>query len=123
MQIAHRQTPPGPRVPVGVVSAVSMLLLGAIAAGVSVELIPRLLSIESSCITSQGWTRSDGDSYFGTVVVVGTFGWLGVGVATIYASIAERRSAVLLLPVAWFIAFLTFAFTMAAAIGPAPCTA
>jgi hypothetical protein len=98
-----------------------MLVLGVVAAGVIVDLIPRLLTIESSCISSQGWTRSDGDSYFGTVMVIGTFGWLGVGVATIFASIAERRLAVLLLPMAWFAAFVLLALTMAFVIGPAPC--
>lgn len=122
MQLPGQQGPSRfDRFPVGLVSSVSILVLGALAAVVLVFLVPELLTIESSCVSAQGWTRSDGDQYFGTVLVLGTFGWLGVAVATIYASIAERRLAVLLLPYAWFVAFMTLALTIAVIVSPAPC--
>ena len=122
MELADRSRPPRlHRVPVGLVSLASMLVLGVLAAFLVVDVIPRLFTIEPSCVSAGGWQGSTGESYFDAVMVIGTFGWLGVAVGAIYASIADRRRVVLLLPVAWFLALVTFALTLAIVVGPAIC--
>jgi hypothetical protein len=122
MQVANQsRTSPLDRVPVGLVSLASMLVLGVLAAFLVIEVIPRLFTIEPACISTGGWQGSTGESYLDSVMVIGTFGWLGVAVGTVYASIADRRRVVLLLPVAWFIALVVFALTLAIVVGPAIC--
>jgi hypothetical protein len=122
MQLAGRGSlTPLDRVPVGVLSAASILVLGLLAGGLVVEVIPRLFTIEGSCVSARGWQRSGGDAYFDTVMVVGTLGWLVVAVATIYASITGRRATVLALPIAWFVALVLLALTLATVVGPAAC--
>jgi len=108
------------RAHVGVVNLLSTLVLGLLAAVLVIEVIPRLFDIESSCLSTRGVQRA-GEEYFDALVVGGTLGWLGVAVASIYASIADRPRIVLLLPLAWFLTFVLLALIVAAAIGPAPC--
>jgi hypothetical protein len=108
-------------VPAGLVSVLAMVVLGLLAAALAAVVIPRLFGIAASCVGTQGWQRSSGDVYFDTVMVVGTFGWLAVAVAVIYASIAEQRGVVFLLPLAWFGALVVLAVTLAAFVGPATC--
>lgn len=123
MQLAERRPSRLDRMPMGLLSLASMLVLGVLAAFLVVEVIPRLFTIEPACVSAGGWQGSSGESYFDAVMVIGTFGWLGVGVGAIYASIADRRRVVLLLPVAWFLALLMFALTLAIVVGPARCAA
>jgi hypothetical protein len=122
MQLAEQSSPSRlDRVPVGLVSLLSMLVLGVLAAWLVVDVLPQLFTIEASCVSGLGWQGSSGDTYFDAVMVAGTVGWLGVGVATIYASIAERRRLVLLLPVVWFLVLVVFALALAIVVGPALC--
>ncbi len=65
--------------------------------------------------------RTNGDRYVAGFVVLGTFGWLAVATGTIFASIVDKRRLVVLLPLAWFLAFSLPAFVVGMAIGPAPC--
>jgi hypothetical protein len=109
------------RVPVGLVSFVSIVFLGVLAIGIVLDVVPRLFTIESECFAGVGRIRTSGDSYNAGFVVLGTFGWLGVAIGTLYASIAGRRGIVLALPVAWFLAFVGLAVLVALAIGPTPC--
>jgi hypothetical protein len=109
------------RLPVGFVSLASMLVLGGLAAFLVIDLIPRLFTIEPACLSGGGVQGSSSEAYFDSVMVIGTLGWLGVGVGAIYASIGERRRVVLLLPVAWFFSLVVFALTLAVTIGPARC--
>ena len=53
--------------------------------------------------------------------MIGTFGWIGVLVATIYAAIAGRSRLVVLLPALWFLALVSGALVAAAFIGPERC--
>jgi hypothetical protein len=109
------------RLPVGLMSLALTIVLGALAAVLAIAVIPGLFTVEPACVSAGGWQGSSGESYFDAVMVVGTFGWLGVAVGTIFASIADRRRVVLLLPAVWFTALVVFALTLAIVVGPAIC--
>jgi hypothetical protein len=83
--------------------------------------IPSAFTIESECVGEYGRQRITGDSYFAAAAVVGTFGWLAVAAAAIYAQIAESTRLALLLPFAWFVIFVGGFLVFAAAIGPQLC--
>ena len=55
------------------------------------------------------------------MAVAGTFGWLAVALGAIVAQISERPRIALLLPFAWFAAFVLAALIAAAAVGPELC--
>jgi len=109
------------RVPVGVLSALGTLLLGVVAAMIVLIAIPNFFEIESSCVGASGVQRTAGDTYVGAFAVLGTLGWLGVLVASIVASIAERRDIAMLLPLLWFVTLVLAALGAAVFVGPEPC--
>jgi hypothetical protein len=84
-------------------------------------LIPSAFTIESDCVGEYGLERITGDSYFAAAAVVGTFGWLAVAAAAIYAQIVESTRLALVLPFAWFVVFVGGLLVFAAAIGPQLC--
>ena len=65
--------------------------------------------------------RTGGDTYVAGFVVVGTLGWLGVFLGTIYASMAARRDIVVLLPLLWFLTLVVAALVVGVLLGPEPC--
>lgn len=109
------------RISAGVVSAVAIVLLGMLAAPLVLIAVPRAFGIEWACIGETGVQRTAGDTYIEALAVLGTIGWLAVLVGAIYASIAERRRLVVLLPTLWFVSLVSAALVAAAAVGPAPC--
>jgi hypothetical protein len=109
------------RLPVGSLAALETLLLGAIAAFLAFYVFPRAFGIESWCVGPTGQQTTAGDTYVGAFAVLGTLGWLGVFLGIVYASIAERRGVVLLLPLLWFLALTLPALGVAVILGPEPC--
>lgn len=109
------------RIPPGLVSAVGFALLGPLAAVLVLVVFPRVFGIDSACVTATGSVTTDGDVYVSAFAVLGTAGWLAVFLGVVYASIAERTRAVMLLPAAWFAALVAAALVAAALVGPAPC--
>ena len=102
-------------------SALEILVLGFVAAWLVLLVIPNAFTIESDCVSEYGRVRITGDTYIAAAAVVGTFGWLAVAAGAIYARIAESSRVALLLPAAWFVAFVGGFLVAAAAIGPQPC--
>jgi hypothetical protein len=109
------------RLPSGALSALAFLLLGPAAAYLVLVAIPRGFEIESSCLTSGGVQKTSGDTFVGAFVVLGTLGWIAAFLGAIYASIADRRGIVVLLPLVWFAVLVLSAFVVAAVLGPVPC--
>jgi hypothetical protein len=105
----------------GFLSVLEIIVLGLLAAYVVLLLIPSAFTIESDCVGELGRKRITGDSYFAAAAVVGTFGWLAVGVVAIYAQIADRPRLALLVPLAWFAVFVSASLIMAVAIAPQLC--
>jgi len=68
-----------------------------------------------------GVQSTAGDTYVAGFVVAGTFGWLGVFLGTTYASIAERRDIVVLLPLLWFLALVLAALVAGVFLGSDTC--
>lgn len=102
-------------------SVLEFLLLGVAAALLVLVVIPRTFAIESSCIGETGVQRTAGDTYVAGFVVLGTLGWIGAFLGAIYASIADRRGVVVLIPVVWFLALVLAALAVAVALGRVPC--
>ena len=102
-------------------SALEILVLGFAAAWLVLLVIPTGFTIESECVSEYGRVRITGDTYMAAAAVVGTFGWLAVTAGAIFARIAESSRVALLLPPAWFVAFVGGFLVAAAAIGPLPC--
>lgn len=109
------------RVPAGPVSALEFLLFGVAAAVLVLVAIPRSFEIESSCVSSAGVQKTAGDTYIAGFVLFGSVGWVVSFLGAIYASIAERRDVVLLLPLVWFVVLVLTALVVAAFVGPVPC--
>ena len=53
--------------------------------------------------------------------LLGSLGWVVAFLGAIYASIADRRGVVLLLPLVWFAVLVLSALAVAAWLGPVPC--
>jgi hypothetical protein len=122
MGVAHRHHRlRADRVPAGALSALEFALLGPLAAVLVLVAIPRAFAIESACLGELGAVSTEGDSYTGAFVALGTLGWLGVFVGVILASIAERPAIVIGLPVLWFAVLVLAALAVAAVIGPVAC--
>jgi hypothetical protein len=117
----RRERPLFERLPVGVLNAVETILLGVVAAALVLYVFPDVFAIESSCLGETGQQTTVGDTYIAAFVMLGTLGWLGVFLATIFASIADRRDVVVLLPVVWFLALVLTALAVAVVIGPVSC--
>ncbi len=109
------------RLPSGLLCAVEILVLGPLAALLVLWIIPSLFGIEWACVGGSGVLHQAGDSYVAGFGVAGTFGWLAVFVAAIFASIAEVRWLPVVLPVAWFLTLVAGSLVVAASIGPQPC--
>ncbi len=87
-------------------------------------LIPEWLDVHWSCVTGLGEQGATaGDAYADTVGVLGTFGWIVVAIAVLFAHIAERPRLAALIAALWFVLLVGGAAIAAAAIGPAPCPA
>ena len=85
-------------------------------------LIPKWFDIQWSCVSGFGAEgTSSGDTYSNVVGVLGTFGWIIVAIAVLFAHIAERPRLAALIPAVWFGLLVVGAAIWAAAIGPAPC--
>jgi hypothetical protein len=99
------------------------LLVFAPAAGVlALWLIPDWFDIHWSCLSGLGEEgNTPGDVFSNAVGVLGTFGWILVGIAVLFAHIAERPRLAAILPALWFVLLVGGAAIAAAAIGPAPC--
>ncbi len=108
-------------VPPGLLCALEILVLGPLAAFLVLWVIPSAFEIEWACLGVSGVLHQPGDSYVAGFTVAGTFGWLAVFVAAIFASIAEVRWLPVVLPVAWFLALVAGSLIVAASIGPQPC--
>jgi hypothetical protein len=75
-----------------------------------------------SCVTSLGAEgNTASDVFSNTVGVLGTFGWIIVAIAVLFAHIAERPRLAAVIPAVWFVLLVGGAAIAAAAIGPAPC--
>lgn len=109
------------RLPTGALSALAFLLLGPAAAVLVFVAIPRGFEIESSCVTAGGSQKTSGDTFVAAFALLGTLGWIVAFLGAIYASIADRRGIVVLLPLAWFAVLVLAALTAAAWLGPVQC--
>jgi hypothetical protein len=105
----------------GVVSALGFLLLGPLAAVITLGLVPRAFEIESQCVGAFGSVPSGGDTYVGAVVAVGTLGWLAAFLGVLFAGVAEQPRVLVLLPLVWFGVLVAAALVAAAFVGPALC--
>ena len=108
--------------PSGLLCGLEILVLGPLAALLVLWVIPSAFEIHWGCVTGSGVLRQAGDSYAAGFAVAGTFGWLAVFVAAIFANIAEVRWLPIVLPVAWFLALVAASLVVAASIGPQPCS-
>src|SRR5574341_1315784 len=95
-----RHIEPGP------LSFLEILVLGPLAALLTIWIVPGVVGIEWQCLGSSGIQRVGGDTYLSTIVVLGTFGWMLVTVGAVYAQIAESRRLAVVLPIAWFAVFV-----------------
>lgn len=109
------------RVGSGWLSVLEIVVLGPLAAYLVLLAIPWLFEIESECIGPYGVQPVAGDSYFAGVSVAGTLGWLAVIAGAIYAQIADSPRLAALLPVGWFVVFVSGSLIVAAAMGPQLC--
>lgn len=109
------------RVGSGWLGVLEIIVLGPLAAYLVLKAIPSVFEIESQCVGRYGRQRITGDSYFAGASVAGTFGWLAVIVGAIYAQIADSPRLAVLLPVAWFLAFVSGSLIVAAAMGAQLC--
>ncbi|MGH3128467.1 MAG: hypothetical protein ACRDPX_11145 [Gaiellaceae bacterium] len=100
---------------------VEILVLGPLAAFLVVYLIPSQVGLDWDCVGAFGPQRLSGDTYFAGMMVVGTFGWLLVGLGVLFAQIAESERLAVLLPVAWFLLLVLSSLAISAAMGPESC--
>ena len=98
-----------------------IVVLAPIAAVLALWLIPDVFQIQWGCVSSAGVRATRGDDFAHSVAVFGTLGWLLVGVAVLFAHIAERPRLAAILPLASFVALVGGTAIAAAAIGPALC--
>jgi hypothetical protein len=124
--MAHQLTRSGAgrrhvRVGAGWLSVLEVLVLAPTAAYLVLKAIPSAIKVEWECMTDAGRVRSEGDSSQAAFAAIGTFGWIAVLAAIVYAEIFEAFRLVALLPLAWFTVLVAAAFVAAVAIGPAPC--
>lgn len=119
--VPERERPWLDRLPTGALSALAFLLLGPAAAVLVLVAIPRGFEIESSCVTSGGVQKTAGDTFVAAFALLGTLGWIVAFLGAIYASIADRRGVVVLLPLVWFAVLVFSALVVAALLGPVPC--
>jgi hypothetical protein len=109
------------RVPAGLVSTLEFLVLGPLAAVLVLVVIPRAFGVESACSGPLGFVSTDGDTYVGAMVALGTFGWIVTFLGVVYAGIAESRGVVLLLPAVFFAVLVLAGLAAAIVIGPSHC--
>jgi hypothetical protein len=102
-------------------SALEVVLLAPLSAGLVLGLVPAAFGVEWECSGGYGIVRTVGDEYVSAFAVVGAAGWLAVAVVVLFAQIFEWRRAGLVLPLAWFAVLVVSAIVAAAAIGPAAC--
>jgi hypothetical protein len=107
----------------GPLSLLEILVLGPLAAFLTLWLVPDLVGIEWQCLGTSGVERLSGDTYLSTIVVLGTFGWMLVMLGAVYAQIAESRRMAAVLPAVWFTVFVAVALIYGLALGPQSCPA
>jgi hypothetical protein len=111
-------------VPYGALGLLELVVLGVLAAFLTLWAIPHAFAIEWECLAKTGGVRSgDGDFYESGVVVIGTVGWLLVSIGVLYSRIFDSRRGTLLLPAVWFGIFVLGALIVATALGSQPCAA
>lgn len=98
-----------------------ILVLGPLAAFLVVYLIPSLVGLDWNCVGAFGPQRLSGDTYIAGMMVLGTFGWLLVGIGVLLAQIAESERLAVLLPVSWFLLLVFSSLAISAAMGPESC--
>jgi len=99
------------------------VVLGGLAAFLTLWVIPAAFQIDWSCLNQAGVTRLGGDTYLHAVVVIGTFGWLFAAMGELLAQIGDSRRAAAVIPAVWFTVFVGVALIAAAAVGPQICPA
>lgn len=67
-----------------------------------------------------GVQATRGDPFGDAVTVAGTFGWLAVFVAVLFAHIAERPRLAAVIPLAWFVGLVLTTLIVAATIARCP---
>jgi len=110
------------RVSVDSLSLLELVVLVPLAGVFVLWLIPKWFDIQWSCVTGLGEQGdTPGDSYADTFAVLGTFGWIVVAIAVLFAHIADRQRLAAAIAAVWFGLLVGGAVLWAAAIGPAPC--
>lgn len=102
-------------------SLLEIVVLAPLAAVLALWAIPDAFGIEWSCVGTYGTLTTRGDSFGDAVAVAGTFGWLAVFIAVVFAHIAERPRLAVALPLVWFVGLVGTTLVVAATIGPLPC--
>ncbi len=107
----------------GWLTFLAVLVLAPLAAVLVLWAFPAAFDIEWRCTGTQGVTRTSGDLYIAFFAVVGTFGWIAILLASVFARIAERPRLAATLALGWFVVLVGAALVMAAAVGPELCQA
>ena len=101
--VARTQEPSRRRLSVDSLSLLELVVLVPAAGVLVLWLITRWFDIQWSCITGVGEQgNTPGDSYSDTFAVLGTFGWIVVAIAVLFAHIAERPRLAAVVAAAWF---------------------
>jgi hypothetical protein len=120
--LARQPHPRRHRFSIDSLSVLELLVFVPAAGVLALWLIPDWFDIHWSCLSGFGEEgNTPGDVFSNTVGVLGTFGWILVAIAVLFAHIAERPRLAALLPALWFVLLVGGAAIAAAAIGPAPC--
>lgn len=121
--MTHRRQPAVRHLHLGVghLTAAEILVLGPLAAFLVLWAIPEAFEVEWGCISTAGVAHTSADTYVAGFGVLGTLGWILVGLVVLFASITGWRRVWAVLPIAWFSALVLGALVAAAAIGPQLC--
>lgn len=110
-----------PHMPWGFVTALEVVALAFVSAGLVFSAIPNAQDIHWGCVNAVGDMRTSADTYIAVFAVGGALGWLVATGATVFAYAAGRRWLALAIPAAWFGGLVLSAWAVAAAIGPLTC--
>lgn len=105
----------------GHLTAAEILVLAPLAAFLVLWAIPDAFDVQWGCVPTSGVGRTSGDAYVAGFGVVGTLGWILVGLVVLFASITGWRRVSAALPIAWFTVLVLGALLVAFAIGPQVC--
>lgn len=110
-----------PHMPWGFVTALEVIGLAFVSAGLVLNTIPSAFDVEWGCVSAKGEMHTSADTYIAAFAVGGALGWLAATAATVFAYASGRRVLALVIPAAWFGLLVLLAWAVAAAIGPLPC--